>query len=670
MKSFKMILLFVALGAITLTSQAINVSGSVTGIWTAANNPYNVIGEINVPANQTLTIEPGVQVIFQGHYKFIVNQNGLLRAIGTEQDSIYFTASDTSVGWWGLRLFSARDSSRLEYCTFSHGNASGSNDDDRSGGSIFCNSSNITLTNCTLTENRATLYGGGICVANSDCKIDRNNFNYNTAYKGGAIWTFSGSVLISNNSFMSNSVFHSGGAIHEGSINGRIQNNLVVNNNCVYYGGGIVIDTNPVVSNNTIINNASSSLVGGGLMINTAYNISMKDCILWSNVPDQINVVSCPQLLVNNSDIQNGWPGTGNINADPCFTDGYHLRQNPPQTSPPYSPCVNASDPLSPMLTGTTRTDMLQDQGIVDMGYHYTPALPAPPLPPSNLVATLVPPSQITLTWNDNSNDEALFRLERKLGTGAYAFLVDIPANQTFYSDNSLPVGTYQYRLRAENQVGSSDWTYSNSVTISTPPPTVEINVWAVNPPIVIPYGGGQFQFNVNVHNFGTSLQAFSLWTNLLHIPSNTYYTGLGPINRALPGGANPTRILTQTVPGPWPSGNYYFIAYVGTYPSVISDTSYFEIFKSSTYDGGPWISEAKCEGDLFYEFIPADDVVIPTEYSLHQPYPNPFNPETTISFDLPQASRVNLSVYDILRSFGQYYRQWLAGSGHLPSYL
>ncbi len=39
----------------------------------------------------------------------------------------------------------------------------------------------------------------------------------------------------------------------------------------------------------------------------------------------------------------------------------------------------------------------------------------------------------------------------------------------------------------------------------------------------------------------------------------------------------------------------------------------------------------------------------VPTNFGLHQNYPNPFNPTTTIKFDLPTASKVRLTIFNLM---------------------
>ena len=55
------------------------------------------------------------------------------------------------------------------------------------------------------------------------------------------------------------------------------------------------------------------------------------------------------------------------------------------------------------------------------------------------------------------------------------------------------------------------------------------------------------------------------------------------------------------------------------------------------------------CGSDLMVSDIAFQDKTKPTEFTLAANYPNPFNPETMISFDLPIDGNVSLTVFDVL---------------------
>jgi len=74
--------------------------------------------------------------------------------------------------------------------------------------------------------------------------------------------------------------------------------------------------------------------------------------------------------------------------------------------------------------------------------------------------------------------------------------------------------------------------------------------------------------------------------------------------------------------------------------------------FSVSATDG---IDTIKISGDdrvLYvnrYEFLSTETNGMPTEFALHENYPNPFNPTTTLRFDLPEVSDATVTIFNML---------------------
>jgi PKD repeat protein len=80
-----------------------------------------------------------------------------------------------------------------------------------------------------------------------------------------------------------------------------------------------------------------------------------------------------------------------------------------------------------------------------------------PPQAPGSLQATAKSTTEITLTWQDNSDNEDGFLIERRRGSGSWREIDRVGRNTTRYTDSGLEPSTrYCYRLTAFNYAGKS----------------------------------------------------------------------------------------------------------------------------------------------------------------------------------------------------------------------
>jgi len=92
-----------------------------------------------------------------------------------------------------------------------------------------------------------------------------------------------------------------------------------------------------------------------------------------------------------------------------------------------------------------------------------TTQLPAP----TTLVGTADSDTQITLTWNDNSDNESGFKVYMKYAGGSYSLITTTAANVETYAKTGLSASTkYYFYVRAYNSHITSG--YSNVIALST----------------------------------------------------------------------------------------------------------------------------------------------------------------------------------------------------------
>ncbi len=178
---------------------------------------------------------------------------------------------------------------------------------------------------------------------------------------GGGIYCDDTNPTISHCIIKANSATHGGGIRCDGiNRSPAITHCTITGNSVSRNGGGIACHlSRPTITHCVITDNSAgpSSLYGGfyggGIYNSTTASITVSHCIVWGNTAKYGPQISSIGGSISYNDIQGGYSGTGNINADPRFVDpaagDYHLLAD--------SPCRDSGDPVYSCTSGETDID-------------------------------------------------------------------------------------------------------------------------------------------------------------------------------------------------------------------------------------------------------------------------------------------------------------------------
>jgi parallel beta-helix repeat protein/predicted outer membrane repeat protein len=252
------------------------------------------------------------------------------------------TFTGNSAGDDGGGMYNSSSSPTLTGCTFSGNSASGSG-----GGMFNYSSSSPTLTGCTFSGNSASGSGGGMLNNGSSPTLTNCTFEGNSAAYGGGMYNDLSSPSLTNVTFTGNTagdggLGDGGGMSNASNSQPHLANVTFSGNTATRWGGGMSNgNSSPTLTNVTFTENTAGD--SGGGIYNYNSSPALANCILWGDSPDEI---SGEMGSVTYSDVEEGYTGIGNINADPLFVNAasgdLHLG--------PGSPCIDAGTNATPDL--------------------------------------------------------------------------------------------------------------------------------------------------------------------------------------------------------------------------------------------------------------------------------------------------------------------------------
>ena len=177
------------------------------------------------------------------------------------------------------------------------------------------------LIHVSFIENSTKDYGGGIGNFGGSPTLTEVEFIGNSAKEGGGMYNgLSAKPNLTNVTFSGNTAKTLGGGMANNDSSPVLVNVTFSGQTAGEYGGGMCnfyTSSRPSLTNVTFTGNEAPH---GSAICNVGGGFKLVNGIVWGNTgaPEQIyNDHTVPDITY--SDIESGWTGTGNINADPHF---------------------------------------------------------------------------------------------------------------------------------------------------------------------------------------------------------------------------------------------------------------------------------------------------------------------------------------------------------------
>ena len=307
----------------------------------------------------------------------------------------------------------------VNQCSFLLNNA------QTAGGALTLDSCNLAEVNSCLFENNSALIGGALDSKQTTVQITDASFLENDATLiGGAIAFYQSSATLIESTLSENVSGH-GAAIGIDGGNVDLFRCVISDNFATSHGGGIAATLNQTAVNLnhvTVANNIALQGSSGIYFPQPAPGIDASTLIASHSIfwnPNGQELVLPSLATTDFCDVEGGYAGVANLDADPLFNDAatgnYSLRET--------SPCVDS---------GSSSANPDPDGTLPDIGAIWHDQRPDPV---TDLVCELTDPctNTYTLTWNLRNPADAVV-VSIGASSGNQTPIASLPGNATSWS--------------------------------------------------------------------------------------------------------------------------------------------------------------------------------------------------------------------------------------------